>query len=105
MLISGPMILGWFTAIGPFWNFGSPWKEIGGYFDIFGGILQLVLVGYMLNKRMFTEEVERTQVQKAYKIMALLCVIGLIADPLGGLLAISAQIGFYTSIVNIYWYR
>ena len=105
VLFSGPLILGWINIVEPFWTFGNPWKEIGGYLDMFGGTLQLVWLGYMFNKRMFTKGAEKSQVQKMYKIMALICVIGLIADPLGGLLALSAQLGLYTSLINIYWHR
>ncbi|MHA1984587.1 MAG: hypothetical protein ACW967_09550 [Candidatus Hodarchaeales archaeon] len=105
VLISGPLILGWVSVMDPFWDLGAPWKEIGGYLDIIGGFLQLIWLGYMLKEKYFIKDAERSDVRNAYKIMALICLIGLIADPLGGLLALSAQLGFYTSLINIYWHR
>ncbi|MHA2104539.1 MAG: hypothetical protein ACW981_14015 [Candidatus Hodarchaeales archaeon] len=105
VLLSGPLILGWVSIMDPFWDLGAPWKELGGYLDIIGGLLQLIWLGYMFRGSYFAEDTDKIKVQNAYKIMGLICVIGLIADPLGGLLALSAQLGFYTSLINIYWHR
>jgi hypothetical protein len=105
VLMSGPLILGWVSVMDPFWDLGAPWKEIGGYLDILGGFLQFIWLSYMFKERYFTKDAEREKIQKSYITMALICVIGLIADPLGGLLALSAQLGFYTSLINIYWHR
>jgi hypothetical protein len=105
VLMSGPLILGWVAVMDPFWDLGAPWKEIGGYLDILGGFLQFIWLSYMFKERYFTKDAEREKIQKSYITMALICVIGLIADPLGGLLALSAQLGFYTSLINIYWHR
>lgn len=103
---SGPVILGWIPRlVGPFWNFGSPWIEIGGFLDIIGGLLQFFWLFNMYRLGYFKGNADQQSVQNAYKIMAGLSVIGIIADPLGGLLAIAAQIELYTSLINIYLLR
>jgi hypothetical protein len=78
---------------------------IGGYLDIIGGGLEFVMIGYMITKGVFSANADRARNRRLFTYMAGICVIGVIGDPLGGLLAIAAQIGLYTSIVNIYLHR
>ena len=56
----------------------------------------------MTVKGLFADGADKTKVRRSFKIMAGICLIEVVADPLGGLLAIAAQIGLYTSVVNIY---
>ena len=103
VIFSGPLILGWIhSPIGPFWSFGEPWTSIGGYLDLFGGLFQIIMIYFMRKAGIFTEHANMDLIRKYYAYMAGICIIGLIADPLGGLLAIAAQLGFYTSIYNVY---
>lgn len=95
---SGSMILGW-IEVSKFFDLGPTATLVGGYLDIIGGTLQFVMLGIMVSKGVFSEGADKIQSQRLFKIMAGICLIGLIADPLGGLLAIAAQIGLYTSIL------
>jgi len=103
--ISGPLILGWISGTTPFFDLGSTASLFGGYLDIVGGLLEFIMISYMIMTGIFSENIDINKARKSYKIMACICVIGLIADPLGGLLAIAAQIGLYTSLANIYFLR
>ena len=102
---SGPLILGWLPGTNGFFDLGPTAALLGGYLDIIGGVLEFLMLGYMMATRQFSANAERAKVHRSFKTMAWICVIGVIADPLGGLLAIAAQIGLYTSIVNVYQYR
>lgn len=95
---SGPMILGWIEG-STFFDLGLTATLLGGYLDIIGGTFQFIILGIMVSKGVFSEDADKIQSQRLFKIMAGTCLIGLIADPLGGLLAIAAQIGLYTSIL------
>ncbi|MFC1754609.1 hypothetical protein ACFL96_14630 [Thermoproteota archaeon] len=99
---SGPLILGWVSEPTPFFDLGPTAAIFGGYLDIIGGLLEFIMIVYMISIGIFSGNANTDKSIKSFKIMAGICVIGLIADPLGGLFAIAAQIGLYTSLVNIY---
>ncbi len=102
---SGPLILGWTGGSTQFFDLGPTATLLGGYLDIVGGVLEFVMLAYMARTGHFSANVNRLRARRSFKIMAGICVIGVIADPLGGLLAIAAQIGLYTSLANVYLYR
>lgn len=101
---SGPMILGWVEGA-KFFDLGPTATLLGGYLDIIGGLLEFIMLAYMTATGVFSANANKTKIQRSFKIMAGICLIGVIADPLGGLLAIAAQIGLYVCMANIYIYR
>ena len=101
---SGPMILGWIEGT-KFFDLGPTATLLGGYLDIIGGLLEFIMLIHMTLTGVFSANADKTNAKRSFKIMTSICLIGMIADPLGGLLAIAAQIGLYTSIVNIYLYH
>ncbi len=102
--ISGPMILEWMPST-KFFDLGPTAVLLGGYLDIIGGGLQFIMLGYMTFTGHFSSNIDKARARRSFKVMGGLCLIGIIADPLGGLLAIAAQIGLYTSLANVYLYR
>lgn len=103
--ISGPLIFDWFSVGTKFFDLGSTAATIGGFLDIIGGGLEFAMIGYMFTQGVFSSNADRAKNRRLFMYMAGICVIGVIGDPLGGLLAIAAQIGLYTSIANIYLHR
>lgn len=102
---SGPLILGWVAGDTQFFDLGPTATLVGGYLDIVGGLLEFVMLAYMTIAGHFSAKADIQKARNSFKIMAGICVIGVIADPLGGLLAIAAQIGLYTSLANVYLLR
>jgi len=102
---SGPLILGWMSDGTKFFDLGPTATLVGGYLDIVGGVLEGIFLVYMFRTGVFSSNVDKKKAQRAFKLMAGICIIGVIADPLGGLLAIAAQIGLYTSLANVYLIR
>lgn len=88
MFYSGLFFLGVFPIPGPrFWDGGETALLMAGLFDVAGGTGALVVISLR-------------RARSPLNIVAILCLTGIIGDLVGGLYAIGAQIGLYTSMVN-----
>ena len=102
---SGPLILRVYTPSDKFWDLGPFANFLGGGLDIIGGFAQFVILVNMTRKRYFSANADREVARKVFKVMAMVCIIGVVGDLLGGLLGIAAQTGIYASLLNAYSLR
>lgn len=101
MFYSGLFFLGVFP-IPPmrFWDGGLTATLTAGVLDIIGGLGMFVLVGLSLVRGYFGAKADPATLRRYLNFMALASILGLVGDLIGGLYAISAQIGLYTTIID-----
>ena len=102
---SGPLILRIYSATDKFWDLGPVANFIGGGLDIIGGLAQFIILVNMTRSRYFSANANKERARKTFRVMAMVGIIGVIGDLLGGLLGIAAQIGIYVSLINLYSLR
>lgn len=102
---SGPLILRIYSATDKFWDLGPIANFIGGGLDIIGGFAQFIILVNMTRSRYFSANANKERARKTFRVMAMVGIIGVIGDLLGGLLGIAAQIGIYVSLINLYSLR
>ena len=102
---SGPLILRIYSASDKFWDLGPIANFFGGGLDIIGGFAQFIILVNMTRNHYFSANANRERARQAFRVMAIVGIIGMIGDLLGGLLGIAAQIGIYVSLINLYSLR
>ena len=97
---SGPIIMQSVAEDKP-WNFGPLANLFGAILDVMGGFGMFLILINMTRNKYFTLNAESPMAKRAFKFMAIMSVIGIAGDIIGGLFAIAAQIALYTSLLNM----
>jgi hypothetical protein len=81
-----------------FWNGGDQSLFWGGVLDLVGGAPALIIVLVMLVQGRFKQG---SEVRRWLAVLLIFFVLGIAGDLTAGIYAIGAQIGFYTTIIDI----
>lgn len=81
-----------------FWNGGQQSLFWGGVLDLVGGAPALIIILVMLVQGKFKLSADA---KRWFAILLVFFALGIAGDLTAGIYAIGAQIGFYTTIVNI----
>ena len=73
---------------------------VSGFLDLIGGGAAFILVIVMLTRGFFRSPRSSSTFIKYLRPLAILCVLGIVGDLIGGLYAIGAQIGLYSCIID-----
>ena len=83
------------------WDFGPMANLFGAILDVMGGFGMFLILINMTRNKYFTANAESEMAKRAFRFMAIVSVIGIVGDILGGLFTIAAQIALYTSLLNM----
>jgi len=83
------------------WDFGPTANLFGAILDVMGGFGMFLILINMTRNKYFTANAESQMAKRAFRFMAVVSVIGIVGDILGGLFAIAAQVALYTSLLNL----
>jgi len=73
---------------------------IAGTLDAIGGLAVFVLIGALLAQGRLRPSTDIAKLHPHLKILTIVSILGIIGDLIGGLYAIGAQTGLYTTIID-----